>query len=281
MGKFILIDFKKREDKKTIANLVPEKAKNYYSFIKNYSPEGLPPNEEECAAIEEEQISLTLSEFDEVAGHLWRVKDEVPNRRHRLVSILESRRGKLWARFSESVSELQDLADLTMEYCVARLEETEEDVKGSLPEASDSIVSAFDKLVEDCEEYIEETFPGGVEGLTAFDDNLDAFKESIEGKKNEEYPAANADAINDELEKLKEESMIMVKKWINDVVKTAVYEIEKDISDDTLPYLDEEKMWEFRDVLITAAKEYAESRLDGDVIDDEVDTTNDVNDGNE
>lgn len=280
-----MIDFKKREDSKTLANLVPESASKYASFIKNYSPpDDVPPNEEECAAIDEEQISLILSEFDEVAGRLWRVKDEVPGRRERLVSLLECRRGKLFARFSDSVAELEDLAVTTMKYCMDRLEETEEDVKASLPDAMDSIVAVFDELVKQCEEYIEETFPGGVEGLIAFDDNLDptfdAFKEMIETKKNEEYPALNTDLITDELEKLKEQNIVLVKKSINEAMKTALTEIEERISDYALPYLDEEGMDNYKLVLTAAAKEYVESRLDGDVSDDEVDD-DDGNDGDE
>jgi len=270
---FVIIDFKKRRDRETLQSLVPETVRNVDNFIKSYTPEeGLPPNESECDAIEKELMSTTLAEFDEVAGKLWRAKQDLPGRRSRLVIQLKRREGKLFSRFSDDVAELEDLAATMMEECMNRLEDTEEELKVSLPTSTTSIDSAFDELVKDCAEYIEENFPEGVEGMKAYDDNLpnfDALVEIIETKKNEEYPAANADAIPEKLEKVKERSKIMVQKSMNKAIKAQLLKIEKDMSeDDTLPYLDEEAMGDLKNELIEAAREYAESRIDEDFSND-------------
>lgn len=272
---FVIIDFKKRRDRETLQSLVPETVRNVDKFIKSYTPEeDLPPNESECAAIEEELMSTTLAEFDEVAGKLWRAKQDLPSRRSRLVIQLKRREGKLFSRFSDSVAELEDLAATMMEECMNRLEDTEEELKASLPTSTASIDSAFDELVKDCAEYIEENFPEGVEGIKAYDENLEptfeALVEMIETKKNEEYPAANADAIPEKLEKVKERSKIMVQKSMNKAIKAQLLKIEKDMSeDDTLPYLDEEAMGDLKTELIEAAREYAESRIDEDFSSDD------------
>lgn len=272
---FVIIDFKKRRDRETLQSLVPETVRNVDNFIKSYTPEeDLPPNESECAAIEEELMSTTLAEFDEVAGKLWRAKQDLPGRRSRLVIQLKRREGKLFSRFSDSVAELEDLAATMMEECMNRLEDTEEELKASLPTSTASIDSAFDELVKDCAEYIEEDFPEGVEGIKAYDENLEptfeALVEIIETKKNEEYPAANADAIPEKLEKVKERSKIMVQKSMNKAIKAQLLKIEKDMSeDDTLPYLDEEAMGDLKTELIEAAREYAESRIDEDFSNDD------------
>jgi len=270
---FVIIDFKKRRDRETLSGLVPETVRNVDNFIKSYTPEeDLPPSESECAAIEKELMSTTLHEFDEVAGKLWRAKKDLPGRRSRLVIQLKRREGKLFSRFSDDVAELEDLAATMMEECMNRLEDTEEELKVSLPTSTTSIDSAFDELVKDCAEYIEENFPEGVEGMKAYDDNLpnfDALVEIIETKKNEEYPAANADAIPEKLEKVKERSKIMVQKSMNKAIKAQLLKIEKDMSeDDTLPYLDEEAMGDLKNELIEAAREYAESRIDEDFSND-------------
>ena len=95
---FVIIDFKKRRDRETLQSLVPETVRNVDKFIKSYTPEeDLPPNESECAAIEEELMSTTLAEFDEVAGKLWRAKQDLPSRRSRLVIDLKRRKGELFS----------------------------------------------------------------------------------------------------------------------------------------------------------------------------------------
>jgi hypothetical protein len=269
MGKkFILIDLRKRDEKHQIRELVDTLEKKMDQWIRNFAADETPPNEEECETLEADQINAILAEYDEEAEKLWRVKDEHAERRNKLVRKLNKRKGYLWGKFSGVVRALEDQAANTMLYCVSMVDEGIADLEAMFPMNEDILLAEFSKVKVSCEAYIDSTFPDGVAGLESYDSDFPEgvpsyteFKDMLT-EKVEALAAANLEAVEPAIEKMKEESLAKVKAAINEAIKQSLVEIEEDLSDDTLPYLGEERMAELRVELIAAAKEYGEGRLD-------------------
>ena len=267
--KFILIDFKKREERSALQKLVPEIGMKLDRWIHDYDcGDATPPNEDEAKALEDAQIAELLVEYDTRAGQLWRVKEEHAEKREQLVKNLDKRKGRLFRKYSDVVSALKNQAADTMQYCVDTFESFEQSLGDVLPTSEADLDKAFEGHLEQIQNYIESTFPDGVTGMDSYDDALPdglpaypAFKEMVAAKK-EEYKAKNTEAIPGAVEKVKESSKDMFKDVINKAVETAIEEIVEDLSDDVLPYLDEDAMQALRDELIAAAKEYGASRIE-------------------
>mmetsp|Transcript_3237 Transcript_3237/g.4662 ORF Transcript_3237/g.4662 Transcript_3237/m.4662 type:complete len:274 (+) Transcript_3237:97-918(+) len=268
--KFVLIDFKKREERAALQKLVPEIGMELDKWLHDYDcGDATPPNESEAKELEEARIAEFLLEYDTRAGQLRRVDaDEHAERRVQVIKNLDKRRGRLFRKYSDQVSALKNQAADTMQYCVDTFGGFEESLGDVLPTSEAELDKAFEGHLEQIRNYIESTFPDGLAGMDSYDDALPdglpaypAFKEMVEAKK-EEYKAKNTEAIPGAVEKVKASSKDMFKDVINKAVETAIEEIVEDLSDDVLPYLDEATMQGLRDELIAAAKEYGASRIE-------------------
>mmetsp|Transcript_1976 Transcript_1976/g.5457 ORF Transcript_1976/g.5457 Transcript_1976/m.5457 type:complete len:271 (-) Transcript_1976:1614-2426(-) len=265
---FILIDFKKRKEHDELRTMVPTLVKKLDNWINVYPNDGTPPTEPECSDLEDEKINELLAEFDEKAGSLGRVKDEVPDRRHLLAHNLNSRKGYLFYKFSDTVDALQDQAAKTMTVCLETLNQSVKELNSIIPTKDDAITWEFEQVVKRCEEYVTATYPEGVTGLDAYDDVLPEGIPSyadfltLVKEKEESFLQANKDSVQPAIDDVKAKSKATFRGIINKAIENATAEMVADLSDDTLPYLGEAEMEELRAELIAGAKEYAESRLD-------------------
>jgi hypothetical protein len=267
---FILIDFKKKEEQSSLKHLVGEYGRQFDDWVARFANDGTPPNEEECATLEAEKIASLLEDFDAKAAELRRVKDEVPKRKTVLSSNLSRRQGRLFSRFCFTVQALQEQAAVTMKFCTDALNEYELSITDMLPTTGAAIANEIKNLMADCEQFIEASFPEGVSGLDSYDNVLpegvpaySEFKEMVQLKETE-LKKRNADAIPAEIEKIKATSAKRFQEQINQAITQAMVDIEQDLSDDTLPFLDQAAMSSLRQDLIASAKEYGTSRLDKD-----------------
>jgi hypothetical protein len=268
MGRFILIDFKKKAEQKELRQLAGEYGRTFDDWVARFANDGTPPNEEQCATLEADKITSLLQDFDQQAAALKRVQDEVPNRKNVLVSNLDRRKGRLYTRFCFHVQALQEQAASTMQFCLDALKEYETSLVEMLPTTDAAISNEIKKLMADCEQYIEVSFPDGVAGLDSYDNVLpqgipsySKFKEMVQVKETE-LKTKNAIEIPLELEKIKAISVKRFQEQINEAIIKAMAEIELDLSDDTLPFLDHDAMESLRKELMASAKEYGTSRLD-------------------
>jgi hypothetical protein len=269
MGKFIFIDFRKREEAAALQKMVPELCLKMDKWIQNYTNEdGTPPNEDEAGMLEMEEICKILEEFDQGALKCKRVQDMWPERRSLLEKNLSRRKGKLFAKFSDQVEALQEQAATTMMYCMETFADFEQGLENLLPTRESDIDIVFGNMMDNCKGYIEASFPEGISGMDAYDDGFPdgtpsfaQFQEMVSTKQ-AEYKQKNKDAVGPAIKKVKEHSLASFKFKLNGAIEAAVKEIEEDLSDDSLPYLDEATMIILRKELVASAKEYAKSRLD-------------------
>mmetsp|Transcript_1980 Transcript_1980/g.4887 ORF Transcript_1980/g.4887 Transcript_1980/m.4887 type:complete len:269 (-) Transcript_1980:344-1150(-) len=265
---FILIDMKKREERRKLRALVPTYVKEFDHWINTYPNDGTPPTVTECSDLEETKVNEILEKFDAEAGNLKRVADEVSDRRHLLEHNLKSRKGYLFYKFSDTVDALQDQAARTMKQCLEQLNQSVKELNSILPVQESVISKEFDDLIKGCEEYITATYPEGVSGIDSYDDvlpdGIPSYADFLKlvKEKEEAFKKANKDAVEPEIEKVKASSKEMFKTVINKAVANAMAEIEADLSDDVLPFLTESQMMVLRADLIAASKEYGESRMD-------------------
>jgi hypothetical protein len=268
MGRFILIDFKKKEEQSQLRSLAGEYGRQFDDWVARFHDDGTPPNQEQCAQLEADKIASLLEDFDTQAGKLKRVQDEVLQRKSVLVTNLDRRQGRLFTRFSFTVQALQEQAAATMQFCVDALKEYESSLVEMLPTTGAAIANEMKKCMADCEQFIEASFPEGVAGLDSYDEALpdgvpsySKFKELVQLKETE-LKEKNAKAIPAELEKIKATAAKRFQAQINEAITKAMAEIEQDLSDDTLPFLDHAAMVSLRTELMASAKEYGTSRLD-------------------
>mmetsp|Transcript_11257 Transcript_11257/g.12890 ORF Transcript_11257/g.12890 Transcript_11257/m.12890 type:complete len:270 (+) Transcript_11257:34-843(+) len=268
MGKFITFDFKKRHEKGKLKSLVSTISSKMDKWISSFENDGTPPNEEQARTLEEEKISELLEEFDKGANPLQRIKDEHAEYRDNLSKKLCSRMGRLYKKYSDDVSALEEQAAMCMIYCKETLQDFEEDLQKSLPTSTTEVENSFKELMENCRIFIETSYPEGVEGIDNYDDgfedgipSFDEFRVIVEEKK-DKYKLKNQDAIAPAVEKVKEDCSEMFKNKINDAIKQAMEEIKIDLSDDVLPYLNETDMVKLREELISSAVKYGNGRLE-------------------
>lgn len=268
---FILIDFKRMDEDRRLKQYVADTIKKMDQWIRDYENDGTPPNEEEAAALEEEKINELLSEYDDyVPLHYYRVNDKFAHRREKMERKLHQRQGRLFAKFRDDVWALEDKAIAMMTFCKEELEELEEVLTENMPMDLNTIVEDFDSFLACCREYIDMTYPDGVEGMDAYDDDLPEglmpftqFVEMVEAKKLE-YMTQNEESKAPAIEKVKGDAKEMCRSKINEAVKQALADIQTDLADDKLAYLDDEDMEELRSELIAYAEDYAKTRMDGE-----------------
>jgi len=225
-----------------------------------------PPNEEECAELVGVEVEELLAAYDAGAAALPRAEKIHEETRESLIGNLKRVEGNLFLKYSDAVAALTNQAGNTMEYCVECLAAL--DAEQILPTSEELLEQMFEALTEHLTDYIETTFPDGVAGMDAYDDVLPEglpsyaeFLESVEAK-HEEFKAKNPEAIPGAIEEVKTTSKQMFQDVINKAIFAAMEEIVLDLSDDTLPYLDEDQMQALRNDLITDAKEYGASRIE-------------------
>eukprot|EP00565_Helicotheca_tamesis_P003911 CAMPEP_0185727418 /NCGR_PEP_ID=MMETSP1171-20130828/3119_1 /TAXON_ID=374046 /ORGANISM="Helicotheca tamensis, Strain CCMP826" /LENGTH=270 /DNA_ID=CAMNT_0028395987 /DNA_START=25 /DNA_END=837 /DNA_ORIENTATION=- len=269
MGKIIIIDFKKRNEKKELKKLCHNIVQDFSAWVRFYLVEDdTPPNEEECAALENDKIEELKAAFDEKTKKLWRIPDLVEKKTAEVHDALDIRRGYLYRRFADDVEELKDQAADMLGHCVKSLGIKEGEVDDLIPMKESEIMDEFNELQEALNEWIETNFPDGVDGLDSYDDELPdgipSFAEFLEtlAAKKEEMIAKNADAIAAEVEEIKEANNSVIKEKVNEAINKAIEAIAEDLSDDVLDYLDEDAMAELREELIQGARDYGASRLD-------------------
>ena len=293
MGKFILIDFKKRGEHSDLKKLGPDLLKKMDVWIANYR-EGT-PTEVECATMEQVTIVELIQEYDTAAEKLKRVKDEVPEARAHFVKHLGWRRGLLYLNFGATVEVFKEMAVATLQRCGEMWKTYEHDLIASFPVGDSAIKRELAEFLSQTSQYIEDTFPERkgdsaelleflsrtskyiedtstfpecVVGLDAFDDELPdgtpsytAFQQQVMASE-DKLKVASAEAIPGELEKIKDSSMSGFKLAVNQAIEKAVAGIIVDLQNYTLPHLDEAEMESLRKELIKSAEEYGESRMD-------------------
>jgi hypothetical protein len=266
MGKFILIDFKKKGEHSDLKKLGPDLLKKMDVWIANYQ-DGT-PTEEECATMEQATIVELTKEYDTEAEKLKRVKDEVPEARAHFVKYLGWKRGLLFLKFGATVKALKEQAVETLQRCGEMWKTYEHDLIASFPVGESDIKRELAEFLSQTSQYIEDTFPEGVAGLDAFDDELPdgtpsytAFQQQVMASE-DTLKVASAEAIPGELEKIKDSSIFGFKLAVNKAIEKAVAGIIVDLQNGTLPYLDEAEMESLRKELIKSAEEYGESRMD-------------------
>jgi len=263
---WVIIDFKKIEDKRTLGMLPSNYAHKMDKWIKSVTDET--PTEEECAELEQAKIDELLEAFDRQTEKMFRVQDQVPDARAELERHLVRRRGKLLRRFAGEIGELKDLAADCIEFCVDYLTNTMNRISESLPVPEGVVGEAISELRNNCEDYVATTFPGGVDGMDAYDDELpDGFPSYAEFKERVaaaelELAETNLSKIEAGVEEVKAEAAAMAQNKINEAIKTAMDEIREDLSDDVLPYLESDAMEALREELLATCEEYGASRLD-------------------
>jgi len=259
--------FKKRKEKKELVQLGADVRVQFYTWVKEHDcGDDTPPNEEECEELVRAKVAELLASYDTGAAGLQRVENQHAERRETLIENLEKCKGNLFLKYSDAVAALTNQAGNTMEYCVECLAAL--DAEQILPTSEELLEQMFEALTEHLTDYIETTFPDGVAGMDAYDDVLPEglpsyaeFLESVEAK-HEEFKAKNPEAIPGAIEEVKTTSKQMFQDVINKAIFAAMEEIVLDLSDDTLPYLDEDQMQALRHDLITDAKEYGASRIE-------------------
>jgi len=266
MGKFILIDFKKKGEHSDLKKLGPDLLKKMDVWIAKYQ-DGT-PTAEECASMEEAKIVELTQEYDTEAEKLKRVKDEVPEKRAHFVKYLGWKRGKLFLKFGATVEALKEQAVEILQRCGEMWKTYEQDLIASFPVGESAINRELAAFLSQTSQYIEDTFPEGLLGLDVFDDELPDgtpsytdFKQQVMASE-DKLKVASTKAIPGEIEKIKESSIVGFKLAANQAIEQAVAGIILDLQNDTLPYLDGAEMESLRKELIKSAEEYGASRMD-------------------
>lgn len=262
----ILIDLKKRGERSRLKKLGPSLLQKMDVWIANYD-DGT-PTAEECTEVEEAKIVELTEEYDTVSRQLWRVKDEIPQEREQFVKHLGWKRGKLFLKFGATIESLKEQAVETLQHCDEMWKQFEQELIESFPVEESLIGQELQEFLANTTQHINDTFPEGVAGLDQFDDALPdgvpsyaEFQRTVMASENK-LNVTNKEAIPGELAKIKESSKAGFKLAVNEAIQKAVAEIVMDLSDDTLPYLDEADMAAFRKELIQSAKDYGASRMD-------------------
>lgn len=269
MGFFSLFDSERQSQKADLKKLGPFLGRRMDQWIRDYENDGTPPNEDEAREQEDEHIVSLMAVFDDKIPSFTKCQDKVPERRALLEKKLTQRKGKLFAKFSDQVEALEDAAANMMAFCLAEFTELEVEMNEEMPLLEGEVEKEFDEFLDQtCTEYINSMFPGGVEGMDAYDnefpEGLIPFPEfkAMVAEKKDLYVAKNQEAIVLGIAKVKEDTTEMAKTKINEAVRTAMAAIELDLSDDVLPYLAEDAMEELRVELIGTANEYGNGRLE-------------------
>jgi hypothetical protein len=138
----------------------------------------IPPTPEEAVAKEDEWIGELNSEYWEKAKGITErdpkdEKDSMQVRNRMLNRKLNSRKGKLLARFSDEIGEMKDKAiSVLTDTCQAELDEFAGDILERLPMKPSELEDAGATMLAQVEDNVNAAYPGGVDALDNFDDDL-------------------------------------------------------------------------------------------------------------
>lgn len=202
-------------------------------LILQFENDGTPPNEEQAKDWETEKFKELKANYNERAKEATGRdpkddKDSMSVRKRQLNRKLQSRRGKLFARFSDAVGDLKGQAENAIKSAEEELAEMEADIEEALPIKPSEITSQYDELMARVEENINASFPDGVEGLDNYDDGLDCqsyadFKTSV---------AAAQEAMQ---AKAVEASVAATNEYKEGIVEA----IASDLADDEIDYAED------------------------------------------
>lgn len=214
-----------------------------------YENDGTPPTAEQAKEWEDERFAAYQQQYDGKAKDKCgrdpaNDQDNISVRKRILGRQQESRRGKLFARFSDDVAGLVVKAAMTLKNCVTELSELQVSLIDNLPLKASVISSEFTALNVRLEDMVNASFPDGVVGLDNYDDELPEgipsytdFKTSLMAAQ-EEILNANVEAVDDAIIELK--------------VGVAAA-IEEDLSDDVIEFIEDDGE-ELKANIVTAIK---------------------------
>jgi len=157
--------------------VVDELTAKFDGLIEGFEAD-IPPTPEEATAKEEEWIEGLNNEYwEEAKGITGRDpendKDNMQVRNRMLNRKLNARKGKLIGRFGEEIGEMKDKAiNVLTDICQAELEEFSSDIAERLPMKSSELEDAGAAMLAQVEDNVNAAYPGGVDALDDFDDDL-------------------------------------------------------------------------------------------------------------
>ena len=138
----------------------------------------IPPTSEEALSKETEWIDALHDEYWEKAKGITERepegdKDNMQVRFRMLDRKLNSRKGKLIARFSDEIGEMKDKAiSVLTNICAAESSEFMDDISERLPMRPSALEEACATMLAQVEDNVNAAYPGGVDALDSFDDDL-------------------------------------------------------------------------------------------------------------
>ena len=214
-----------------------------------YENDGTPPTAEQAKEWEDERFAAYQQQYDGKAKDKCgrdpaNDQDNISVRKRMLGRQQESRRGKLFARFSDDVAGLVVKASMTLQNCVESLAELQSNLTDNLPLKASIIASEFTALNVRLEDSINASFPDGVAGLDNYDDELpegipsyENFKTSVMAAQ-EEVMNANVEAVDNAIIELK---------------AGVAAAIEEDLSDDVVEFMEDDGE-ELKGTIVAAIK---------------------------
>jgi hypothetical protein len=148
----------------------------------------IPPTNEEALSKETEWIDTLNEEYWEKAKGITERepegdKDNMQVRFRMLNRKLSARKGKLIARFSDEIGEMKDKAiSVLTDICMAESSEFMDHISERLPMRPSNLDEACAAMLAQVEDNVNAAYPGGVDALDSFDDDLGDVKSYADWK---------------------------------------------------------------------------------------------------
>lgn len=264
---------KGKEEEKKVNSVVRIQVKAMDIMISMHrSFGGTPPSKSECTELEEKRIESLMSEFPSKASEaLGREVLETENlykeKSKELQASLDKRRGRLYQKYAGHVEKLEEQATSMLGDCVKALAAQKTEMEGLLPLKEEEINTEFEELIEDLKQEVESRYPKGVIGLDKYDDALPDgipswkdFLIQVDTTK-QQLLEANKIAIEQEVSSIKLSTAILIRDKINAAIRASVEEVKLDLSDDVIPFLDDEATASLKKELIETTEAYAQRMI--------------------
>jgi hypothetical protein len=137
-----------------------------------------PLQREEAEAVEQAIFNRILEKYDRKSSRKLERdpssddNDNINVYKRKLQRGLTARSGKIFAKFASEVTALNDAAAVTLRTAVESLAEFENNVKTRLPLLSGDLESEIAATFASITDQVQNSFPGGVVGIDAYDDHL-------------------------------------------------------------------------------------------------------------
>ena len=168
--------------------IVDELAAKFDGMIDGFESD-IPPTSEEALSKETEWIDALNEEYWEKAKGITERepegdKDNMQVRFRMLNRKLNARKGKLIARFSDEIGEMKEKAmSVLTDICVEEASDFYDNISSlRLPMRPSDLEEAGAALFAQVEDNINAAYPGGVDALDSFDDDLGDVKSYAEWK---------------------------------------------------------------------------------------------------